>query len=213
MTMALQAVREELTSRRALVAALEQAEAVLASAYESSSTPVIKPASDDAVVAKHAPRARRRRRSTPEQVRDYVVAHGPLTRGQVVHALGGHPKTMDKKLKILLDDGEIEADGRPGARRYRAPSATVRPRAGGSGRKAGGASSSVPEHGVYPLYDAIADLGSATTDQLAKATKQPTSVVVEQGRRLTQLGLVRFRGVGGKRVWLMADAATEGDAA
>jgi hypothetical protein len=32
MTMALQAVREELTSHRALVAALEQAEAVLASA-------------------------------------------------------------------------------------------------------------------------------------------------------------------------------------
>jgi hypothetical protein len=213
MTVALQALRQELTSLRALVVALEKAEAIVASACEPTPTPTPEPAPEEPAIAKHDSRARSRRYTTRAQVRDLIVTHGPLTRGEILRALGGRPKTMDKKLKILLDDGEITADGRPGARRYRAPSAKGRPRGGGSAPIARQASSSIPERGVYPVYDAIADRGTATTAQLARATKQPTAVVVEQGRRLVQLGLVQFRGEGGERVWRMTDAAIGRDAA
>jgi hypothetical protein len=62
--------------------------------------------------------------------------------------------------------------------------------------------SAPPERGVYPLYDVISDLNGATTEQLCKRTGWQRAVVVERGRRLMQLGLVRFTGVGGRRMWL-----------
>jgi hypothetical protein len=70
-----------------------------------------------------------------------------------------------------------------------------------------------PERGVYPLYDAIVDLDSATTAQLANRTGLPTKLVVEQGQRLLQLGLVRFIGVGREREWLTTQPESVRDAA
>jgi hypothetical protein len=203
----LQAVREELASLRPRVGALEQAEALLASAYEVLGPPEVEAPRSVAAGITRASRAPSGGRATREQIRDYVVTCGPVGRGDILAALGGDPKSVDNRLRSLFVKGEIEADGRRGARRYRAPSTTAQSRVGGTGRKAGQTSSSVPERGVYPVYDAIGDLGGATTEQLAVATGQPKTHVVEQGRRLVQLGLVRFAGVGGKRMWLAADAA------
>jgi hypothetical protein len=70
-----------------------------------------------------------------------------------------------------------------------------------------------PERGVYPLYDAIVELNGATTAQLANQTGLPTKLVVEQGQRLLQLGLVRFMGVGRERKWLTTQPESERDAA
>jgi hypothetical protein len=213
MTVALEAIREELALLRPRLGALEQAEALLASAYEP---PTPRPAVDRygpsaaavaAAPAVGAPRPRDARpRVTRAQVRDYVVAEGPVRRGEILTGLGLRPSTLDKKLKRLLDDREIAADGRAGARHYRAPGRSTR-------RTAARAPSPAPERGVYPVYDAIGDCGgSATTPQLAAATGLPASLVVEQGRRLTRLRLVRFAGVGGKRVWTTDGASAGGPA-
>jgi hypothetical protein len=70
-----------------------------------------------------------------------------------------------------------------------------------------------PERGVYPVYDAIADLHGATTDQLALQTRLPAATIVKQGRRLIQLGLVRFTGVGKSRMWLPVSSEITSDAA
>jgi len=132
----------------------------------------------------------------------HVIAHAPITRGELIAALGGHPKTMDNRLRSLLKDGEIGVEGRSGARRYRSPetpNVVPLPPMGSSTRPE---SQPPPDHGVYPMYDAILSLGSATTEQLTRETGLPTNLVVEQGRRLIQLGLVRFTGVGKERLWL-----------
>lgn len=199
----LEAIREELASLRPRVGALEQAEALLVSAYEVLGPPAVEAPRTMAVSIKRASRAPGGGGPSREQIYDFVVTCGPVGRGEILAALGGNPKSVDNRLRSLFVKGEIEADGRRGSRRYRAPST----KAPSAGRKMGRASSPVPERGVYPVYDAIGDLGGATTEQLAAATGQPTSHVVEQGRRLVQLGLVRFAGVGGKRMWLAADAA------
>jgi hypothetical protein len=52
------------------------------------------------------------------------------------------------------------------------------------------------------VYDAALDLGSASTQQLVEHTGLPTSIVVEQGRRLVRIGLLHFTGTGDKRAWL-----------
>jgi hypothetical protein len=62
------------------------------------------------------------------------------------------------------------------------------------------------------MYDAIVDLDGATTEQLSRRTGLPTSLVVEQGRRLVALGLVRFTQVGEARVWRATQSEIGGDA-
>jgi hypothetical protein len=103
--------------------------------------------------------------------------------------------------------GEIVTEGERGAYRYRAADApkTVSVPA----VVAGSVSAVAPERGVYPLYDAIVDTGGASTDQLSRRMQLPASVVVEQGRRLVQLGLVRFTDVGSGRVWRAVRAGGE----
>jgi hypothetical protein len=56
------------------------------------------------------------------------------------------------------------------------------------------------------MYDAIVDLDGASTQQLSSRMELPTSVVVEQGRRLVRLGLVRFTQAGQERVWRATSA-------
>lgn len=191
---------------------IEQALALIVPAYAAPEPPQADVPRAAAVSVRRPSRATGRRRITREQVRDFVVACGPVRRGEVVAGLGGHPKTIDNKLRSLRESGEIEADGSSGAWLYRAPRRKAQPSDGGPRRKAGPASSSTPERGVYPVYDAISDLGSATTDQLAAATGLPVNIVVEQGRRLRQLDLVRFTGQGDQRLWLPTDGAHGRDA-
>lgn len=206
-----EALREEEALLRRRLGVIEKALALIVPAYAAPEPPRTEAPRAAPVGVRRPSRATGRRRITREQVRDYVVAHGPVRRGQVVAGLGGHPKTMDNKLRSLRESGEIEADGSPGAWLYRAPDAKAQPPARGPRRKAGRASSA-PERGVYPVYDAISDLGGATTDQLAAATGLPVTIVVEQGRRLRQLDLVRFTGQGARRLWLPAGGTVGRDA-
>jgi hypothetical protein len=135
-------------------------------------------------------------------VRDYIIAHAPLTRGEIVSALDGNPQAIDDKLRHLLADGEIGADGPPGARRYRSPDVPTHTLTPVGSERDKPLPPTLPDRGVYPLYDAIVDLNGATTEQLIGHTGLPTNLIVEQGRRLIQLGLVRFTGVGKTRMWL-----------
>jgi hypothetical protein len=215
MTTALEATREELATLRMRVNCLERAEALLSPAYEP--TEPWQHTGPKPAQAKRAPkRASRksvRQGSTRTQLRKHIIAHGPLTRGELVAALGCHPNSMDYKLKRLLADGEIAADGRPGARLYRAPDAPEAGSAPTLGASKINALQPPPERGVYPMYDAIVDLDGGTTEQLSKRTGLPANLVVEQGRRLMQLGLIRFTGVGRERMWLPAPSETVRDAA
>jgi hypothetical protein len=145
---------------------------------------------------------------TRAQLREHIVAHAPIGRRELLVAFGGSPNAIDNKLRKMLDAGEIGADGRPGARLYRAPDGPAtppRPEIVVSGR--------APERGVYPVYDVIVDRNGATTEQISRQTGLPRSVVVEQGRRLIQLGLVRFTGAGRTRKWLPVKSERRRDAA
>jgi hypothetical protein len=210
MTTALEAICDELAVLRRRVHCLEQADAIIRLAYEpavTQTTPAMRPLPRRSEARGRPPRkSRRSRNATQTEVMEYVIAHGPLNRRELVTALGGNPTMISQKLKRLLEEGEIGAEGPSGARRYRAPDVL-----GGGPTQA--SMSSPPERGVYPMYDAIIDLDGATTEQLGKQTRLPTSLVVEQGRRLVQLGLVQFTKVGGARVWTPTRPGIAGDAA
>lgn len=208
----LDAIRGELSILRLRVSCLEQAEMVLGPLYEP-----IDPSQSAGLTSSPADGTSRRpagrRYPTRAQVREYVIAHAPITRGELLAALGNEPKSIDSHLSRLLAKGEIGVDGRTGARRYRQPTAPEVMPAPSIGLDKIPVSQTLPNRGVYPMYDAIVDLDGATTKQLMKRTGLPTSLVVEQGRRLMRLGLVRFTGVGDARVWLPAQPEIARDAA
>jgi hypothetical protein len=213
MSAALEAVRAELSSLRRQVTRLECAEALLSSGEPtraSYTTPV--PSNDGPDT--RAARARQRtniQNPTSEQVRDYVLSHGPVSRRQLLEALGGTPHTMDKRLKWLTSSAAIVNDGERSKRRYLAPNGANRASRSAKARMSREVSSvEPPQRGVYPIYDAIVDLGSPTTDELAIHLEQPSRIVVEGGRRLIKLGLVRFTDVGNVRKWLPAQPPTNG---
>jgi hypothetical protein len=219
MSAALQAVRDELTALRARIEPLAQAEALLAPLYEPKKVEQGREAKPKQPAGKQRAR-RRRRKATPggnpsrEQIRDYVIAHGPVPRKVLLAALGGHPRTMDNNLKRLLKAGEIEADTAPGGRLYRAPrsgqgssSATASPIPPTGPRATIAGPTEQPAPGVYPVLDAIDALGTATTEQLMDRLGLEKPVVVTQCQRLRQLALIEVTaGPGDKPVWVRAAA-------
>jgi hypothetical protein len=210
MSTAHEVIREELTTMRQRVRCLERAEVMIRPAYEPTEPPPTAP-----VPSKAEPAPRKRLGSqnpTRTQLRQHVVAHGPLSRSELVSALGGNAHVMDQKLRRLREDGEIAADGHAGARLYRAPAAPEVVTAPSVPAEAS-AVRALPERGVYPMYDAIVDLNGATTQQLSERIGLPTSLVVEQGRRLVALGLVRFTQAGQARVWGATRSEIGGDRA
>jgi hypothetical protein len=190
----LEVIRQELAALRPRVKVLEQAEELLASSYE----PPASTRSSGRPQEPKAPRPSKTAGGNPSrsEIIEHLIAHGPATRGELLASLGGSPHAMSAKLKYLLAAGSIAASGQPGARRYyvsgRAAAASELPASPGR----------PPERGVYEVYDAIVDTGGATTAQLMKLTGLSKSVVIEQGRRLTRLRLVRFTDKGADRVWL-----------
>jgi hypothetical protein len=148
------------------------------------------------------------RATSRAQLRVYIATHAPVTRREVLEAFGDSPHAIDNKLRRMVVAGEIVAEGRRGSRCYRPPDGPAN-----MPRPATLAHRSPPDRGVYPVYDAIVDMNGATTGQLTKRTGLPASLVVEQGRRLMQLGLVRFTGAGKTRKWLPTISEMESDAA
>jgi hypothetical protein len=156
--------------------------------------------------------ASKARNPTSVEIREHLAARSPLTRREIIAELGGGSKGIDEKLKRLVTNGEIRVEGPPRQRVYSALPDLTQPARPATVTR-GGAPRTIPERGVYPLHDAVADLGGATTAQLAQHMELPTKLVVEQGQRLLQLGLVGFRGVGRERVWFITLPETERDAA
>jgi hypothetical protein len=210
MSAAVEAIRAELSSLRLQVTRLECAEALLASEELPTASHTTRRVTSSARPDTRASRARGHTKSdvhapTSEQVRDYVLSHGPVSRRQLLEALGGNPHTMDNRLKWLISSGAIVREGERGKRQYLAPeglSCTGRSVTISASRDTSFVEP--PQRGVYPVYDAIVDLGDATTDELATHLEQPSRIVVEGGRRLVKLGLVRFTSVGDVRKWLPA---------
>jgi hypothetical protein len=148
------------------------------------------------------------RATSRAQLRVYIATHAPVTRREILEVFGGSPHAIDNKLRRMVLAGEIVAEGRRGSRCYRPPDGPAN-----MPRPATLAHRSPPARGVYPVYDVIVDMNGATTGQLMKRTGLPASLVVEQGRRLMQLGLVRFTGAGKTRRWLPTISEMESDAA
>lgn len=223
MTTVLQAIRWELATLRLRVSCLEQAEVVLGPLYEpmelcqhagsKPSTGSTFSAGSTPGTAKGARRKSSLRNTTCAQVREHVIAHAPITRRELIEALDCPPDAMDKKLRRLVAAGEIGVDGQRSGRRYRSPDTPEVVSLPPVELSDLSPSRTLPDRGVYPIYDAIVDLDDATTDQLMQRTGLPTNLVVEQGRRLLQLGLVRFTGAGSTRVWMPVQSETARDAA
>jgi hypothetical protein len=211
MTTALEATRGELATLRLRVNCLERAEALLGPVYEA--TQPRRPTSPGPRKAKRAPRRPRRRSVTCAQVREQVIAHAPITRSELIEVLGSPPGIMDKKLRRLVASGEIGVDGEREGRAYRSPDTPEVVSLPSVELSGVSAPRTLPDRGVYPMYDAIVDLDGATTEQLAGRTGLPANLVVEQGRRLIRLGLVGYTGVGDARVWLPAQPEIARDAA
>jgi hypothetical protein len=219
MNAALQAIRDDLSVLRARIDPLEKAEALLTPLYEPAD-PVraAKPkrGADKTSTPQRQTQKRRRRNPSRLQIRDYIISHGPLTRGELLIALGGHPKAMSTNLKRLLEDGEIDADPHPGGRLYRAPRPKEHP------------SDAIPstpplaQHGVtsgpgeppplgaYPVYDVITTHGAATSEQLVTRTGLAKPIVIRQCQRLKQSNLLKLvKGDGEKPVWMLWSALTD----
>lgn len=220
MTAVLDVIRNELGVARQRVSALEQSEALLATAYGNTTDAVPSPQHAD---APRAPRRRPRRRQSgnPSQreILDYVIKHHPVGRREILEALGGRESALDRKLKILMGNGSIVAEGRP--RQYRCPEAAepkrdqpaqpTPPRAPLAARPSGELPRR-PEEGQFPVYDALVEQGRSTTPELVEYTGLTSNGVFAQARELTRTGLVSFTGSGPNRIWQMRSLAPAGAA-
>lgn len=102
MTTAIEAICDELTVLRRRVHCLEQANAMIRLAYEpavTQTTPAMPPLPRRSEARGRSPRkSRRSRNATQTEVMEYVIAHGPINRRELVTALGGSPAMISQKL-------------------------------------------------------------------------------------------------------------------
>ena len=208
MSTVLDAINSELAMLRLRISCLEQAEEALRPLY--GATGPVEPIAVKPSTTKKASAGSRSVDPSREQLHEYIVAHGPVAIGDIVDALGGVSERVSGKVRRLVANGQIAADGKPWERLYRAPDVVTPIDTTGSGRAP---QPEIPPRGTYPLYDTIVELDGASTQQLVQRTGLPTSTIIEQGRRLMQRGLVRFTGVGDARVWLPVQSELLGDAA
>jgi predicted transcriptional regulator len=195
LTIALEAVRDVLAVRRSQVHRLECVEALLGPARPSHTV------HEPAAVEPRAQRKPAKRASvkhpTRAQLREHISANAPSSRRELLDTFGGTGTALEKKLRTMLRAGELRVEGKRGARQYYPLDAPVKLPRPELVRDA-----ALPDRGVYPVYDVISDRGGATTAQLARLTGLPAALVVEEGRRLVQLGLVSFTEAGQTRKWL-----------
>jgi len=205
---ALDAIYGEIAMLRLRTDCLEQAALVLGPLYAPANTHPL--ARESQRHETHAARTPKCASPSLTQLREHIIAHAPINRRELLEAVDGPPTAIDKKVRRLLANGEIAVDGRPGSRVFLAPSSTQQSVPPTS--QSPSPPRIPPEHGVYPVYDAAVDLGSASTQQLVEHTGLPTGIVVEQGRRLVRIGLLRFTETGDKRVWLPTPTEQSGGA-
>jgi len=166
MITALDAIREELATLRLQIHRLECAEAVLGPCEPNACEPHVmsQPMTSKQPTTKRGSRKVRTQSPARGEIREYVVTHAPVTRLQLLEALGGQPQSMDNRLRRMVATGEIAAEGQRGTRRYLAAADTTTPLMKTSAAVVSRALSSQgpPDRGVYPLYDAILDMKGQT---------------------------------------------------
>ena len=125
MSAALEAVRVELADLRAQVGRLECAEALLTGAGLPTTQPQTIGMQSPPIGIQPHPASRSTtadgvkagaRGLSSKEIREYVVAHAPVTRRQLIDALGGKPQRIDNALKRMVASGAIIADGERGKR-------------------------------------------------------------------------------------------------
>jgi hypothetical protein len=136
-----------------------------------------------------------------EQVRDYVVRHGPVRRAQVLAALGGDPKQVGRKLQSLARAGQLSATGPTSRRFYRAPREVST-----SQRLRGIESCAGPDE----LLGLIGRLAPVTSEQLHERTGRTYPELADWGGELVLKQLVSFEGEGRTRMWRLAGEPAQG---
>lgn len=211
MTTSLIAIRAELATLRLQVHQLECAERLIDATYQLTvpqTPPQPRQAATPTTRKRTPPQPRqaaasvaRKRTSGPNptraQLREHIFAHAPVSRRELLAAFSGSAKSIDNKLRAMVAAGEIAVDGPRGAQRYRPPDVAVE-----MPRPELVVSAPVPKRGVYAVYDVVVDRDGATMEQLVSDTALTAEQVIEQGRRLMQLDLVRYTQVGKTRKWL-----------
>ncbi|MFL5818887.1 MAG: hypothetical protein ACJ76L_14990 [Conexibacter sp.] len=136
-----------------------------------------------------------------EQVRDYVVRHGPVRRAQVLAALGGDPKQVGRKLQSLARAGRLAATGPTSRRFYRAP------REVSTSQRLRGIE---PCTGPDELLGLIGRLAPVTSEQLHERTGRTYPEIADWGRELVLKQLATFEGEGRTRTWRLAGEPAQG---
>jgi hypothetical protein len=131
---------------------------------------------------------------TPDEVRDYVVANGPLRRGEIHAALGGNLGRLGKRLRRLIEDGEIATIGNPPDRRYGPPTARRR-------QQASPLQEIVVCDSAEAMLKLIPEHGQVSAIDLHQRTGCAIGQLVSWGRELTARGSVTHEGDGRERRW------------
>lgn len=134
---------------------------------------------------------------TREQVRDYVVRHGPVRRKQVLAALGGDPHKVGRKLQSLAARGRLAASGPASRRVYHAPG-VERLR------------SVEPCDGPDELLALIRRVAPVTSQQLHERTGCSYPEIWDWGQELVLRELVTFEGEGRARSWRLVAEPPQG---
>lgn len=136
-----------------------------------------------------------------DQVRDYVVRHGPVRRAQVLAALGGDPRKVGRKLQSLTRAGQLVATGPASRRAYGAPL-----EASTSKRQRPVETCTGPDE----LLALIRRLAPVTSQQLHEQTGCTYPDIADWGRELVLQELVTFEGEGRTRTWRLVAEPVQG---
>ena len=136
---------------------------------------------------------------TRAEIRDCIVAHGPVSRGEIGRALGGSMNALDDKLRRLTAAGDIVAEGERPNRRYRARDAAVAH--SGQPSEPRRPAQVVDCSGPTDLLALIGEHGPISSARLRELTGLDFQQLVEWGRMLTRQRSVTFDGEGPDRIW------------
>ncbi len=155
-----------------------------------------------AVPARQAPARRHEPDALYERIRCFVVAEGPVAYGDIASIAGATKSTLLLRLRWLIEDGAIAAEGRPPHRRYCAPKAARVPDPRPNAALAAVASCAGPEE----LLALIREQAPVSSSRLRELTGEGYPKLVAWGRELARRRDVTFRGDGPDRVWELAGA-------
>ena len=136
---------------------------------------------------------------TRAELRDYIAAHGPVSRSEIGRALGGSMNALDDKLRRLKASGEIVVEGERPNRRYRVLDTAVT--RSGQPSEPRRPAQVVDCSGPTDLLALIVEHGPISSARLRELTGLDFQQLLEWGRMLTRQRSVTFDGEGPDRSW------------